>query len=167
MKIKDGTGRSVEGEHDQFVITRNIRHSELLFNDAWRPSTTKRAPFFSKNAASKWKLSPHSECYLCDQYRYVMIFYERGILSSNSQFTEIRDPDILQELRQQVESDGSDRQQMPLICGTLVRRQRGQGPFDRKLKLLHTPIFALLSVIDCYNFVSDPKLPDLIKNTVV
>lgn len=36
---------------------------------------------------------------MCDRYKYVQIFYERGILSGNSDLVEIKDEAILSHMK--------------------------------------------------------------------
>ena len=35
----------------------------------------------------------------------------------------------------------------PLICGTLINRGKGQPNFDRKLKMIQAPLYAILQMI--------------------
>jgi len=77
-----------------------------------------------------------------------MIFYQRGIFAGNQDLTEIFDKDILEFLKYEHKKNFTIyKSDTPLICGTLVNNNSSQNIFDRKLKMLRTPIFSMLSII--------------------
>ena len=88
--------------------------------------------YFQQDEASRWQLSPMNQCFICDHHKYVTVFYERGIMSGNKEFIEIRDKNILETLKAIYDKDGDTQAQTPLIFGTLVNRCKHEGLFQRK-----------------------------------
>ena len=77
-----------------------------------------------------------------------MIFYQRGVLARNQDLTEIFDKNILEFLKYEYKKNFTIyKSDTPLICGTLVNKNNFQNIFDRKLKMLRTPIFSMLAII--------------------
>lgn len=98
----------------------------------------------------QWTLSYQCECFICNKYQYTQIYYQRGILANNKDFQEVRDPEILKELEYQFKKDYLQyRTLTPIIMGSVVNRRLGQGVFERKLKMLRTPFYALLLSCQC------------------
>ncbi len=52
------------------MITRNLNHPELIFNQ-----NNDSNNFFVQDIESKWKLSVRNECFVCDKHSYVALFY--------------------------------------------------------------------------------------------
>ena len=48
-----------------------------------------------KDAAQEWKLSPQNECYVCQKYKYTMVFYNKSAMYPNKGLTEIKDKTFL------------------------------------------------------------------------
>ena len=42
----------MDASHDQFVITRIVKHPELVYNDVMKQESVKHVPYFAKDAAS-------------------------------------------------------------------------------------------------------------------
>jgi len=62
--------------------------------------------------------------------------------------TEIFDKDILEFLKYEYKKNFTIyKSDTPLICGTLENKNRFLNIFDRKIKMLRTPIFSMLSII--------------------
>lgn len=92
-------------------------------------------------------MSLRNECLICDQYPYTQIYFERGICANNNNLTEITNEKILKQIRYDFNKEFlKNRTLTPLICGTIINRARGQGPFTRKLKMLRAPLFSLLAL---------------------
>lgn len=103
-------------------------------------------------------------CFICNRHQYTQIHYERGVLACNRELIEIKDTKILKELRYQYEKDYlENRSETPMICGTVVSREPGQGVFDRKLKMLRTPIYSMLAIAQCRDFFPQRDLVDQMK----
>ena len=132
---------------DPFVLTRILNHAEMIFNQDPQLDRNKSTRYFVTDASSKWRLSQSHACFICQRHQYATVFYERGVLSQNKDLTEITDPELMSQLIYEYKKNQLEYgTQTPLICGTLVNRAPGQGIFDRKLKMLRTPCFCLLSV---------------------
>lgn len=113
-------------------------------------------------------LSRKNQCLVCDCHQYTQIFYERGILACNRELAEVRDPEVLDELRFQYENSGNANKTLtPLICGTLINHKPGQAVFERKLKMLRTSLYSLLSVVQCYKFAENDEQVDEVKDAVL
>jgi hypothetical protein len=72
-----------ESMMDYFVITRNLNHPELIFNQNVNFDKNKKLRFFVRDFESRWRVSLTNECFVCDKYQFVMIFYERGDFAKN------------------------------------------------------------------------------------
>lgn len=59
-----------------------------------------------------------------------------------------------------------ETEQVPYICGTVVRNLKGQS-FCRKLKMLRVDLYSLLSVSQSKKFVKDWKQADRIQKGVL
>lgn len=69
---------------------------------------------------------------------------------------EIKDKKIIDELRYQYGLDYlKNRTDTPLIMGTPIKKYDRQRIFDRKLKMLRTPVYCLLAVCQCRDFFED------------
>jgi hypothetical protein len=54
------------------VLSRQLGHSELIFSQA-----SDAGNFFEREAASKWVLNDSNECWICDSWKYTVIFFNR------------------------------------------------------------------------------------------
>lgn len=151
--IANGAGRRNDSLIDQVVLTRALNRPELIFNQKhWRDGD-KKVRYFQKDAMHDWVLSNRGECYMCQKYKYTQIYYERGILSQNHELREIVDQDILDHLKYQFKKDYlKNRTSTPQISGTVVSRGSHHAAFERKLKMLRLPLYALLSILQCKDF---------------
>ena len=69
------------------------------------------------------------------------------MLARNKGLLEIKDKKIIDELRYQYGKDYLlNRTDTPLIMGSVVRKFDRQRIFDRKLKMLRTPLYCMLAV---------------------
>lgn len=76
VQTQGGVGRLESNLVDQFVMTRWINHSELVFNQ--QPYLDK---YFEMEAAEKWRLNDpacgiNGGCPIRNKHRYTVIFYE-------------------------------------------------------------------------------------------
>ena len=106
--------------NDTFVVSRILKHPELIFKDIPYTFSCEEETFFEKDFASRWRLSQQNQCFLCDRYKYVAVFYERGILSGNNGFVEVRDQSIIRHLKREFDKDSQNKTSTPLIYGTLT-----------------------------------------------
>ena len=125
-------------------MTRKLNHPELIFNQTIKNDHTKHR-FFKKDAGQVWSLSMKNECYVCQKYRYTMIFYDRYMLSHNSGLIEIKDKEFVQKLKFDHNTNyGKYKSMTPIICGTVTNKSYHMKIFQRKLKMLRAPLFSLL-----------------------
>ena len=69
-------------------------------------------------------------------------------MAKNLDLIEIKDQSILQDLEYDFQKNYLIYQTYtPIICGSIVKKHQNQSVFERKLKMLRTPIFALLSIL--------------------
>lgn len=54
-----------------------------------------------------------------------------------------------------------------MIFGTIVNRLKGESVFQRKQKMLRTPLFALLSLLKCKDFAHESIDKEQIKETII
>lgn len=126
-------------------MTRKVNHPELIFNQSLKYDNTKYR-FFKKDASQQWKLSRNNECYVCNKYTYTIIFYEKSILYPNKGLTEIKDSETLNIIKKDFDRNYKHFGSMtPIICGTVVNNGMLK-PFQRKLKMIRTSLFALLQI---------------------
>lgn len=138
---------------DQFTLTRILNHAELIFNQNPQHDADEAHRFFQKDSQSHWRLSRAEECLVCDRHAFTTIFYERGTLAANVGLTEIDDPEVLKLLKYDYSRNKIElRNTTPYIFGTLVTKAHNQKQFERRLKMLRTPIFGLLSVCQQEDF---------------
>ena len=68
-------------------------------------------------------------------------------MNVNKGFSEIKDAEFLQELKEDFNKNYIHYGSMnPIICGTIVDKCHLQGTFDRKIKMIRAPLFSLLTV---------------------
>jgi hypothetical protein len=77
-----GATRHSDSVVDSLVITRIINRLELVFGHD-------RTKF--------WKLSKQSECFVCDQHKYTVIFYDK--ISENEGFVKISDEAAINSIK--------------------------------------------------------------------
>lgn len=132
---------------DYFTLTRILNHPELIFNQNPIYDTDPQFRFFRKDSQQHWKLSKADECLICDRHAFTAVFYERGTLAANVGLTEIDDPEMIKLLKYDYSRNKIElRNSSPYIFGTVVNKGLNQKHFERRLKMLRTPIFGLLSV---------------------
>ena len=130
------------------MISRILNHPELCFNQRLLNDLERDKRFFLPDAEMSWKMSVRNECFICDKYQYGLIFYQRGNLAVNPELNRVNDEEILAQLRYEYMRNKSDyRTDAPLIAGSIVNHGLGYHKFERKLKMVRTPLFALLSVV--------------------
>ena len=54
----------------------------------------------------------------------------------------------------------------PIICGTVVNKGLGQPQFDRKLKMLRAPLFAMMMCLQAKDFVVDNENAEAIQKAM-
>lgn len=89
-----GIGRMDDNTIDQFVVTRKVNYTELIFNQKIKNDKTK-FKYFQKDHSLLWTLSKKNECFICEKYKYTMVFFEKGIMGKNPELTEINDEEFL------------------------------------------------------------------------
>lgn len=127
-------------------MTRRLNHPELIFNQRLKNDTTNNR-FFKKDAGAAWQLSAKNQCYVCEKYRYTMIFYDRYMFSHNNGLVEIKDKELIKQLKLDHNFNyGKYKSMTPIICGTITNKAYNQKLFQRKLKMLRAPLFSLLQI---------------------
>lgn len=141
-----------------------MNRPELIFNQDQNLDDNLRTRYFVKDAMTEWKVSLRDECFCCDRHTYTMIFFERGLLAQNRDLTEITDEAVLKELRYEFNKDFlKTRTMTPQISGTVVRKDSSYATFQRKLKMLRVPLFALLAVCQMEGFADDVQMVNELK----
>ena len=139
-----GTGREQDGMFDRFVLTRKLNVPGLVFNQTIKMDYTS-GRFFNIESSTGWQLSKANECFVCEKHMYTVIHYDRALLSQNEGLVEIKDKEFIDKLSKDFKANFSKYMSYaPLISGTVVNRGIGQPNFDRKLKMLHSSMYALL-----------------------
>ena len=78
-----------------------------------------------------------------------MIFYDKSCLYKNKGLTEIKDKGFVNHLKKEFEDNYKHFgcYKTPIICGTIVSNDyKCKHIFERKLKMLKAPIYALLQI---------------------
>lgn len=70
-------------------MTRKVNYPELVFNQKIANDSNKALRYFQKDHDLIWKLSKKNECFICEKYKYTIVFYERGLLAKNPDLVEI------------------------------------------------------------------------------
>lgn len=69
------------------------------------------------------------------------------MLSNNKELIEIKDEKILELLRYEHKREIlGNKSNTPTIVGTLIQRRPNQDVFERKLKMMRTSVYGMLSV---------------------
>ena len=88
-------------------------------------------------------------------------------MSLNEDLQEIKNTEFVTKLKKDFLGNYSKFYSMsPVICGTIVNRGIGQPQFDRKLKMINAPIYALLQLMQSREFVQNKEQADVIKQAV-
>ena len=136
--VSQGIGRMEAGVSEVFVLTRKADNPELIFNDCRFKDL-----YWEMEAGEKWQLSykksPTNECFVCQKYKYGLIFVDKR--ADNSDLEEIKDPEIIAKVAANLNLEADHDGYAPIICGSIVN-----GGFNRKLKMLRSDLFSLLSV---------------------
>jgi hypothetical protein len=75
------------------------------------------------------------------------VFYDRSSPESNKGLIEIKDQEFLSKLKKEYDENIERyKTDQPIICGTLVNKSHNQKQFDRKLKMIKAPLYALLQI---------------------
>lgn len=116
---------------------------ELIFNNCGYKDL-----YWEVDAGEKWQLSykigPTHDCYVCQKHKYGVVFIDKR--GNNEDLEEIKDPAIIEKVKQDLNlEDGAD-DYTPIICGSVVGGGGYNGGFKRKLKMLRADLFAMLSV---------------------
>lgn len=149
------------------MVNRVLNHPELIFNQQPKYDHDMQQRYFRRDAKHDWEFSPTNDCFICNRHQYTQIHYERGVLATNKELVEIKDPLLLKELRYQYEKEFlNNRTETPIICGTIVNRRATQDVFDRKLKMVRTPLYCLLAICQTREFFPDQKLVHGLKEGV-
>jgi len=108
-----------------FVLTRKANNPELIFNNC-----KYKDAYWEMEAGELWQLSysnhPTNECFICQKYKYGLIFIDKR--EANADLEEIRDPKIIQQVKDNLNLDAKCDDYTPIICGSVV-----DGGFKRKL----------------------------------
>jgi len=84
-----------------------------------------------------------------------MIFYNRAIISHNSDLVEIKDKELVEKLKLDHNYNyGTYKSMTPIICGTIINKGCNQKVFERKLKMLRAPLFSLLQICQSKDFIT-------------
>ena len=54
------------------VLTRKLGHKELIFNE-----TDEKSTYFLEDSASTWIKMPRDNCWICEQWKYCLIFLDK------------------------------------------------------------------------------------------
>ena len=77
-----------------------------------------------------------------------IIFYNRNFMALNEDLIEIKNTEFVSKLKMDFLGNYSKFYSMsPIICGSIVQKGLGQPNFDRKLKMLKAPIYAMLQLM--------------------
>ena len=159
VQVTAGIGRIGNSSGDQFVVTRKLQHSELMYNNCRHKDA-----YWQVGAEERWQLSyrhkTSNECYVCQKHKLVMIFLDDA--EANQDLVEIKDASIINQVRKNLNiEDHEDTQQTPIICGTIVK-----GEFTRKLKMLKTNLFGMLACSQYQGFISSQKHRNCVKKGI-
>ena len=131
-----GIGRQPENQLDTFVLTRKTDLPELVFNQNVHSDC-----YFDAHAGSRWQLSDKGECYLCQNRKYVAIYFNPATAPSSKHFIEVEDQQTKEFLKNSLNLTAQDQKtRNPIIFGTVTHS------WGRKLKMLDAALFSLFSV---------------------
>lgn len=129
---------------DNFIVCRKPNYPELIFNQKKQIDK-----YFIKDSCQNWAFS--EKCYVCERHTYVAIFYEQSTCAENEGLIEIKNQDVIQEINDNLNLNLKDNFMVaPFIIGSVV-----SGGFDRKLRMLRSDLFTLLSVIQSRSFMKE------------
>ena len=78
MKIQASNGKGVgrqSNKQDALILMRFLKHCELSL--------------FTSTYSQGWKVSPTDECWICENWKYVLVFYERPKHIDNKVFRAV------------------------------------------------------------------------------
>tara|TARA_B110000285_G_scaffold218667_1_gene268382 strand:+ start:82 stop:576 length:495 start_codon:yes stop_codon:yes gene_type:complete len=121
-----GIGREDVNPSDVFVVTRKSRMPELIFNN-----DTSKDLYWDIDQGEMWQLShgpknPTNECFLCQKHKYAMIYVDKCY--NNDELEEIKDPEIIEIVKFNLNLNDKCDDYAPIICGTVMN-----SGFKRKL----------------------------------
>lgn len=110
-----------------------------------------------------WQLSysnhPTNECFVCQKYKYGLIFVDKR--GTNDELEEIRDMKVIKNVEEMLNLDEKCDDYTPIICGSVVA-----GGFKRKLQMLRSDFFSLLSVCQSDVIITKSRHQKAIKKGV-
>ena len=62
-----------------------------MFNQNPKFDNDLKNRFFKVDYENSWRFSLRNECFICDKYQYIIVFYERGVIAQNQGLVEVRD----------------------------------------------------------------------------
>ena len=129
-------GKTSSNITDQFVITRQVNHPELIFNQCQRTDH-----YFDIRASVKWSLSDKNTCFDCQKHKYTAICYDQSLdPEANKDLKQIKDPKLICKIRKWMNLGICDEDRTtPYVCGTIVN-----GGFTRKLRMLRIDFYSFL-----------------------
>ena len=90
---------------------------ELIFNN--NPS---KDLFWETDSGEMWTLSqsknPSNECFLCQKHKYAMIYVDKCF--PNEELEEIKDRNIIEQVKFNLNLNDSSDDYAPLICGSVL-----------------------------------------------
>jgi hypothetical protein len=128
----------VNDYNDAFVLTRKPRMPELIFNN-----TFSKDLYWETEQGEMWHLSRQSnhpnECFICQKHKYAMIYVDK--YGNNEDLDEILDPEIIESVKYNLNTNDHCDDYVPIICGSVVN-----GGFKRKLQMLRSDYYSLISL---------------------
>ena len=83
------------------VISRKLGHDELIFNEGDNKNTA-----FESAASRKWVKMSKNECWICDKWKYTVIFFDRR--QARQFYTKVTDGDKIKQLEKDYNLDEDD-----------------------------------------------------------
>ena len=103
------------------VFSRKLGHSELIYSE-----TSEKNTYFVENAATKWIKMPRDECWICEQWKYCVFFFNRSDVFNKKFYQQITDPAQIEQIEEQYQLNEDDlvltkEDKNPLIFGSITR----------------------------------------------
>ena len=116
--MRGGLGRGSESVQP-LVITRKLGHPELIFNENESKNT-----YHKVHASAKWARMPNNECWICDQWKYCVIFFSRANVDQH--YGLIDDDEKIDQMEEMYEMSQDDKimvsnKEYPLILGSITK----------------------------------------------
>jgi len=116
--LKSGVGRGT-ATVQPLVITRILGHPELIFNQGDSKNT-----HFKVNAQARWTRMQNSECWICDQWKYCVVFFSRK--NWKQHYSLITDEERTQKMQELYDLDQEDlllvqNKDYPLVLGSITK----------------------------------------------